>query len=48
VRVDSKNEIAAIVTRLFQISGEDALDIDRKNRDMWQGKLKGSQFYSER
>ncbi|MFI6344939.1 phage/plasmid primase, P4 family [Streptomyces sp. NPDC050560] len=35
----SGNDSAAVVERLLTISGEDTIDIDRKYRDMWTGKL---------
>src|SRR5262249_34336406 len=38
-RISRRSDAAAIVERLLNISGEDAVDIDRKNLPLWTGKL---------
>lgn len=38
-RLGSKADGGTVVERLLSISGEDALTIDRKNRDAWTGRL---------
>lgn len=38
-RLGARSDIAQIVERLLSISGEDELDIDRKFKDAWHGKL---------
>ncbi len=38
-RLSTKTDQATVVERLLSISGEDSLDIDRKYRDQWHGKL---------
>jgi len=38
-RLSRRTDQAAVVERLLSISGEDALDIDRKHLEFWTGKL---------
>jgi hypothetical protein len=38
-RLSGRSDAAQIAERLLSISGEDAIDIDRKNKDAWHGTL---------
>jgi putative DNA primase/helicase len=38
-RMSARTDHAVVVERLLMISGEDAMDIDRKHLDFWTGKL---------
>jgi putative DNA primase/helicase len=38
-RMSARTDQAVVVERLLMISGEDAMDIDRKHLDFWTGKL---------
>ena len=39
-RLSGRSDEVRVVERLLNISGEDGIDVDRKNRDSWQGTLR--------
>ena len=38
-KLSGRADTGAIVERLLNISGEDVVDVNRKNKDQWTGKL---------
>jgi putative DNA primase/helicase len=38
-RISNRSDLAVALERLLMISGEDAIEIDRKNKPSWEGKL---------